>query len=314
MQPITYLWLAGGVVGTWFGAELLVRGSARIALTLGIRPMVVGLTVVAFGTSSPEAVVSLVAAAKDSAGIAVGNVFGSNIANVGLILGTVCLLHPVRVLWREVRLDTSFMVLATFVAAAFAMTGHLDRPAGAVMLGMLALSLLYYIRGGHAPGGDTALEAEIPDVPRPGLLWPIAQSVLGLLLLVGGAHLLVSAAEAVALQFGISQEVIGATMVAVGTSLPELAASVVAVVRGHHEIGIGNIIGSNQMNLLFVLGGVCMFGDVEASDQVRQVIVPITLVFTVALIPMMATGGRVGRAEGALLLAGYAAFAAASYF
>jgi cation:H+ antiporter len=194
------------------------------------------------------------------------------------------------------------------------MTGHLDRPAGVIMLGMLAASLLYYIRGGHAPGGDQALEAEIPEVPRPGLLWPIAQSVMGLLLLVGGAHLLVGAAEDIALAFGISQEVIGATMVAVGTSLPELAASVVAVVRGHHEIGIGNIIGSNQMNLLFVLGGVCLFGDVEAADQVRRVIVPITLVFTFALIPMMRTGGRVGRGEGALLLGGYAAFAAISYF
>ena len=313
MDPMTFVWLAAGVIGTWFGAELLVRGSARIALTLGIRPMVVGLTVVALGTSSPEAVVSLVAAAKDSAGIAVGNVFGSNIANIGLILGLVSLMHPVRVAWKEIRLDTAFMVGATVLASVFAMTGNLNVVSGAIMLGLLVVALVYYVRGGHAPGGEELVPDEGTE-PRQGLGVPILLSIAGLGLLIVGAQLLVAAAEDVARAFGISEEVIGATMVAVGTSLPELAASVVAVVRGHHDIGIGNIIGSNQMNLLFVLGGVCLFGDVTATEQIRHVIVPVTLLFTFALVPMMATGGRVGRVEGALLIAGYAAFAGTSYF
>lgn len=314
MTLVTFVWLALGVIGTWFGAELLVRGSSRIALTLGIRPLVVGLTVVALGTSSPEAVVSFVAAAKGSGGIAVGNVFGSNIANIGLILGIVGLMHPVRVAWAEVRLDTMFMVVATIIASVFTWFGYLNRVSGAVMLGLLLAALLYYVKGGRAPGGDNPLEDELEAPARPSLVAPAGVALAGLVLLVAGAHWLVGAAETIARHFGVPDEVIGATMVAVGTSLPELAASIVAIVRGHHDLGIGNIIGSNQMNLLFVLGGVAMFGGVEVADSVRTSILPVTLLFTAVLVPMMATAGRITRLEAGLLLAGYGVFAAASYF
>jgi len=316
MSTITLIWLAIGVLGTWLGAELLVRGSVRIALSLGIRPLVIGLTVVALGTSSPEAVVSLVAAAKGSGGIAVGNVFGSNIANIGLILGIVGLMHPVRVAWREVRLDTLMMVGATLVASGFAFADALNPVSGAVLLGLLVAALVYYIRGNHTPGGENPLEDEaLGEQPsRPSLVVPVLLSVAGLGLLVVGAHLLVASAEEIARFYGVPEEVIGATMIAVGTSLPELAASVVAIVRGHHDLGVGSIVGSNQMNLLFVLGGVSMFGDVQVADSVKTSLIPITLAFTFALIPMMATGGRIRRAEAGLLLAGYAVFAATSYF
>lgn len=313
MSSDTVIWLVFGVLGTWFGAELLVRGSARIALSLGIRPMVVGLTVVAFGTSSPEAVVSFVAAGKGSGGIAVGNVFGSNIANIGLILGVIGLMHPVRVAWREIRTDTLLMVAATLLAAGVTWAGALNPATGALLLGLLVAALVYYIRGDHAPGGDTPLADDVVE-PKPRLLWPIVQTVVGLALLVVGANLLVHAAEAIARAFGVPDEIIGATMVAVGTSLPELAASVVAIVRGHHDLGIGNIIGSNQMNILFVLGGVSMFGGVEVADSVRTTLLPVTLAFTFVLVPMMATGGRIRRLEAGILLAGYVAFAASSYF
>ena len=314
MTTMTFVFLAAGVLGTWFGAELLVRGSARIALALGIRPLVVGLTVVALGTSSPEAVVSFVAAARDVGGIAVGNVFGSNIANIGLILGLVALLHPVRVVWAEVRFDTAMMVGATLVASAFTWFDVLNPWTGAVMLGLLLAALVYYIRGGHAPGGENPLEDDGVAAARPAVVVPVLISVAGLGLLVLGAHLLVGSAKDIALHFGVPDEIIGATMVAVGTSLPELAASIVAIVRGHHDLGIGNIIGSNQMNLLFVLGGVAMFGDVDVADSVRTSILPITLLFTAVLLPMMATAGKITRIEAGLLLAGYCAFAAASYF
>lgn len=314
MTTVTFVWLALGVIGTWFGAELLVRGSSRIALALGIRPLVVGLTVVALGTSSPEAVVSFVAAAKGSGGIAVGNVFGSNIANIGLILGLVGLMHPVRVSWAEVRLDTAFMVLATVIGAAFTWFGLLNPVAGSVMLGLLCAAILYYVKGGRAPGGDNPLEAAVVAEPRPSFLAPAGVALGGLVLLVVGAQWLVGSAEDIARHFGVPDEVIGATMVAVGTSLPELAASIVAVVRGHHDLGIGNIIGSNQMNLLFVLGGVAMFGDVTVADSVRTSILPVTLLFTAVLVPMMATAGKITRIEAGLLLSGYAVFAASSYF
>lgn len=316
MSTLTLIWLVVGVLGTWLGAELLVRGSVRIALALGIRPLVVGLTVVALGTSSPEAVVSLVAAAKGSGGIAVGNVFGSNIANIGLILGFIGLMHPVRVAWREIRLDTFFMVGATLIASAFAFADMLNPISGAVLLGLLVAALVYYIRGNHAPGGENPLDGEAlaEQVARPSLVVPVMLSVAGLGLLVAGAQLLVESAEEIARHYGVPEEVIGATMIAVGTSLPELAASVVAIVRGHHDLGVGNIVGSNQMNLLFVLGGVSMFGDVAVADSIRTSLIPIMLAFTFVLVPMMATGGRIRRVEAGLLLAGYAVFAATSYF
>ena len=319
MDASTFLLLALGVVGTWLGAELLVRGSARLALALGIRPMVVGLTVVALGTSSPEAVVSFVAAAKGSGGIAVGNVFGSNIANIGLILGAVCLLHPLRVNWGEVRLDLLFMMGATLVASGFVYADALGRPAGVVLLALLVASLVHTIRRSRREIRPAALD-EVPELPDGGQppdrrhsVIAVFQALAGLVVLVFGARWLVGAAEEIALAFGIPEEIIGATMVAVGTSLPELAASVVAVVRGHHDIGIGNIVGSNHMNLLFVLGGVCAIRPQPVDPNVKVLVVPMVLLLTLVLFPLLRTGHRVGRREGGLLLGAYVAFSVYSY-
>lgn len=317
MDAVNLLLLAAGVAGTWIGAELLVRGAAHLALALGIRPMVVGLTVVALGTSSPEAVASFVAAAKGSPGIAVGNVLGSNIANVGLILGSVCLLHPMRVNWIELRRDVVFMVLATLTAAAFAFADALARPAGIVLLLMLAASLTLTIRASRRTRAE-AITVELPEgavaeAGSKGTLGAVVRSVVGLAILIVGAEALVGAALNLGLALGISEEVIGATVVAVGTSLPELAASLVAVVRGHHDIGIGNIVGSNVMNLLFVLGGVCVVAPQPVSAQVVGVLLPVTLAFTLVLVPILGIGGRVGRPQAGLLLAGYVVFALTSY-
>lgn len=316
MDAANFLLLAAGVAGTWIGAELLVRGAAHLALALGIRPMVVGLTVVALGTSSPEAVASFVAAAKGSPGIAVGNVLGSNIANIGLILGAVCLLHPMRVNWIELRRDVVFMVLATVTAAAFAFADALARPAGIVLLLMLATSLTLTIRAsrrGRAEAAAVELPEGVAKEGSKGTLAAVVRSVVGLAILIVGAEALVGAALKLGLALGISDEVIGATVVAVGTSLPELAASLVAVVRGHHDIGIGNIVGSNVMNLLFVLGGVCVMAPQPVSEQVLGVLIPVTLAFTLVLVPILGIGGRVGRPQAGLLLAGYVVFALTSY-
>lgn len=316
MDPIGFreVFLLGlGVLGTWIGAELLVRGSARLAIALGLRPLLVGLTVVAFGTSSPEAVVSFVAAAQHSAGIAVGNVVGSNIANVGLILGVVCLIHPVRVAWSEIRRDAFFMLSATLFAAVVILGDLIHPLAGLLLLGLLSVSV---VRAMRSP--DTRPPEEIPDRvdhdARTRLL-AIAQSAIGLAVLVFSARLLVINAQSIARSFGIEEAIIGATVVAVGTSIPEFAASLVAVARGHYAIGIGNIVGSNLWNLGFVFAGICLIepGAQIPPDEAR-LLVPVMVGFSVALLPMMMSGGRVGRLEGAALLAAYLGFAWWVYF
>jgi cation:H+ antiporter len=305
LTGIDVLLLIAGVAGTWLGAELLVRGSAHIALALGVRPLVVGLTVVAFGTSSPEAVVSLLAALRHSGDIAVGNVVGSNIANIGLILGLLAVLHPVRIQWSEIRDDVLIMCAATAVAIVLGLNGHVSRLEGVLLLLLLGAYLTYYVVSGHRPPEESPLVSKTES--SRGLLASVLQTVLGLLILVAGAHALLDGAQHVALAFGVPDAVIGATMVAVGTSLPELAASVVAVTRGHHEIGVGNIVGSNVMNLLFVLGGVGTIAPVAVEPRILHFLFPVMAAYTFGLIPLMRTGWRISRLEGGLLLATYVA-------
>ena len=309
---IDLLRLLAAIGGTWFGAELLVRGSARLAVALGLRPLLVGLTVVAFGTSSPEAVVSFVAALNKSAGMAVGNVVGSNIANVGLILGLVSLVHPMRVSWPDIRRDALFMGLATITASAAIFSGFTGRVTGIFLLLILTTSLFLAVR---APAADEARPPEPVSRDTRTRMIAILQSVVGLVLLVFSAHLLVGSAQDVARAFGIEEAIIGATMVAVGTSIPELAASVVAVARGHYEIGIGNLVGSNLMNLSFVFGIVSLISpDAPIPDEVPHLLVPVMLAFTVLFVLMLRTGGRVRRREGALLFGGYLVFSWLMYF
>jgi cation:H+ antiporter len=312
LDPIDLLRLLAAIGGTWLGAELLVRGSARLAIALGLRPMLVGLTVVALGTSSPEAVVSFVAAYRGSAGMAVGNVVGSNIANIGLILGLVSLMHPMRVKWLEIRRDVLFMSLATLVAAAAILLGKFAWPTGILLLLILVVSLVLAIRGPVTEDGQQAERVSRDSRTR---LTAVLQSVVGLALLVLSARLLVGAAQDMARAFGIEEAVIGATVVAVGTSIPELAASVVAVARGHYEIGIGNLVGSNLMNLSFVFGTVCLISPVDdIPPEIGHLLVPVMLGFTLLFVPMLSTGGRVSRREGAVLLGCYFAFSWFMYF
>ncbi|RKZ18282.1 sodium:calcium antiporter [bacterium] len=318
LQTSEILRLLAGVAGTWLGAELLVRGSVRLAISLGLRPLLVGLTVVAFGTSSPEAVVSFVAAARDSAGIAVGNVIGSNIANIGLILGLVSLVHPMRVQWPQIRRDALYMLAATVVAAIVIRYSLVSVWAGIVLVLILVASITMAVRSpgpqASEPEADTEDADEVGYDLRTAALATL-QSVIGLVLLLLSARLLVLSAEVIARAFGIEEAVIGATVVAVGTSIPELAASLVAVMRGHYDIGIGNLVGSNLMNLSFVFGAICIFRpDTALPTDAGSILVPVMLAFTLAFLPMLATGGRVGRREGAILLVGYLAFSWYIYY
>lgn len=295
-----------------------MRGSVRLALRAGLAPLVVGLTVVALGTSAPEAVVSIVAAAEGSSGIALGNVLGSNIANIGLILGIITLLHPLRSPWRRLKRDYFVMLATSFAAAALILGGVVPRWGGFVLLAAQLLLLAGYVRSarkGDDPHAEELL-AEVGEVEveaQGGILWPLVQAAIGLGLLVVGARVLVGAAVAIATALGIPEEIVGVTMVAVGTSLPELAASVVAVLRGHHDIGLGNILGSNVMNLLFVLGGASAIAPIEVHEAVLTGPLPWMIGYALVLGIMLRTHDRISRGEGALLLGSYLVFCWMSY-
>jgi len=312
-----YVWMAVGVALTWVGAELLVRGAARLALGLGVRPLVVGLTVVALGTSSPEAVVSGLAAWHGKGSVALGNVVGSNIANIGLILGILALISPVPTRWRQLRADVYLLLAASVLAGLLAFvvgSGSYSRAEGIVLLVMLAAYVGYYIKTGHEPPPGE-IDLQDPELPKRSAWASGALAAAGLVVLLFGAQRFLDSATEIALRFGLSDAVVGGTILAVGTSLPELAASLVAVARGHHDLGVGNILGSNVMNLVFVLGGVATISPspVPVDGQAATIFFPVMFVFLAALVLFLRVGSSVSRWEGGVLLLGYVAFAIRVY-
>jgi cation:H+ antiporter len=299
------LGFVAGLVGVVVGAELLVRGASRAAAVLGIPPLVVGLTVVAYGTSAPELAVSVRAAAAGLPDLAVANVVGSNVFNVLAIVGVCAIIAPVAARARVVRREIPLMVAVTLAAVALVVDGGVSRLEGAALLAGLAVLTVVTVRaeGGGAPARE---ERSGPtSLPRDGLL-----VVAGLALLVLGAGWLVDAASAAAAALGVSELVVGLTVVAAGTSLPELATSLVALVRGERDLAIGNVVGSNLFNVLGILGlsAVLAPAGLGVAPQVVALDVWVMLGASVVLLPMAATGAAVVRWEGLLLLAGYAAY------
>jgi cation:H+ antiporter len=300
-----------GLVTLSLGADWLVTGSSRIAAHRGVSPLVVGLTIVAFGTSAPELVVSTTAALQGRAGLAVGNVMGSTVANVGLIVGIGALVSPIVVQERLLQRETPLLVLLLFVVMVLSFNGEIGRIDGLVLVGIFAVYLVYLHRWGAA--GDVLADTLIDEAKqlaaatgREYVNW--VRVAFGLALLLLGANWLVDAAVALARMLEIPEEVIGATLVAVGTSVPELATTVSAAVRGMGDIAMGNIVGSNIFNLGFVLGAAAIAAPLHLSPfTVVAEVVP-ALVFCLALVPLRMSGSRVSRFEGGLLLAGYAAF------
>jgi cation:H+ antiporter len=305
------------------GAEALVRGSSRLAASLGVRPLIIGLTVVGFGTSTPELVVSALASASGEPAIALGNVVGSNIANSGLILAIAALILPMRCDMQLLRRDAPLMILVTMLALALSWTGRIARLEGLLMLAGLAAFVWLTLRWARAE--PPRIEAEfaafeqdrgwLPEDTaanrrrlRRERLIHAAWIALGIALLVGGGHVLVESATALARRFGISDAVIAATLVAVGTSLPELATSVVAALRREADISVGNIIGSNIFNLLGVLGLSALIRPVPVPAAVRDFDLLWMAAFAAATALILRTGRRITRLEGAALLAAYAAF------
>lgn len=303
------------------GGEALVRGAVALASRLGVSPLLIGLTVVGFGTSTPELVTSLQAAFSGSPGIAVGNVVGSNIANILLILGIGALLMPLAVGRGAFRRDGTVLVLSTLAAAAIVLTGALGRPAGLVLVAGLAGYLMWaYLAerqpgpvavsstGGATIGVEPIDSAGVPEVPAMPLARALIYALGGIAVTVLGARLLVGGASELAGSLGVSDAVIGLTVVAVGTSLPELVTAIVASIRRQPDVAFGNVVGSNIYNVLGILGITALVHPIPVPDRIADLDVWVMLGATGALLAVAISGWRITRVEGGALLAAYVAY------
>jgi cation:H+ antiporter len=304
--------LAAGVAILAIGADLFVRGASGVAERFGISQFVIGLVVVGFGTSTPELAVNLDAAITGSTDIAIGNVVGSNIANVGVILGLAAVVAPLAVQLRMVRVELPIMIGVSLLVWAMASFGEIKRWEGAVMLLGFGAFLWFLLKTSKNESAEVKQEYTDENPPRRHDGWKAAGFIIvGLLGLMGGAHLAVEAATTLARLWGLSELVIGLTIVAIGTSLPELASSVAAARRGHADIAIGNVLGSNIYNILFILGATALITPLPtAAPTLMWLDIPVMIAFAVALVPMMMMGLKITRANGVLLLLAYAAYVA----
>ncbi len=325
MSPLVAVWFVVGVVALMVGAESLVRGSSRLAARSGLSPVVIGLTVVAFGTSAPELAVSIGAAAGDESEIALGNVIGSNIANVLLVLGLSAVVGGgLVVAQRIVRVDVPIMIVMSALVLVLGLDGRIGRTDGGLFVAILIVYLVWTVRSAvgdqdadedHDGVADAAtLASEYSSALgrekiRGSSLWrDLLYVVGGLALLVVGAQSLVTAATDIARALDISELVIGLTVVAVGTSLPEIATSVVAAARGQRDMAVGNAIGSNLFNILAVLGITGVVSPVIVSSGARGFDLPFMLAVAVACLPIFADGFILRRWQGAVFLSYYVAY------
>jgi cation:H+ antiporter len=291
----------------YLGGEALVRGASTLALRAGISRLAVGLTVVALGTSAPELVVSVDAALTGANDIAVGNVVGSNIANIALILGLSAVLRPIAVHAKVVRLDLPIMILVSLVLVGLMADGGASRVEGAVLGFGLVAYVVFTIVESRKTSGSVPEVLGREDSSQSGAFVSAALVVSGLGLLAAGGHLLVLAAVELAGSLGVSQAAIGLTVVAVGTSLPELATGIVASMRNHGDIAVGNIVGSNIFNVLGILGVTAMIHPLRSGDVTRLDLGFMTVLACVLWILLFARS-RLGRLEGVFLLASFAAY------
>ncbi|MEM0907037.1 MAG: calcium/sodium antiporter [Pseudomonadota bacterium] len=301
---MTYLTLAAGLVLLLVGGDALVRGAVGVATRLGVSPLVIGLTLVGFGTSTPELVASVQAALIGAPGIAVGNIVGSNIANILLILGIAAVLLPIKATREVLRRDGTVLLGASLMMVAVVLSGSLERWAGVALIVMLAAytisSFIVAARRGVSPGDD-----------QPTTTWPrgfaisFAVTVAGIIGVVTGADLLVKSAVTLSERAGLSQAVVGLTVVAVGTSLPELVTSVMAALRRQGQVALGNIIGSNIFNIMGIAGATALVAEVPIPRQIVRLDVWVMLAAAALLVAFAAKGRGIDRREGAILLASY---------
>ena len=310
---IIILQLIFGVVGLHFGAEWLVAGSSRLALSFGVKPLVIGLTLVAFGTSAPELTVSMASSLQGSSDVSVGNVVGSNIANIGLVLGLSATIRPIKVDPEVFRRDLPAMLFAALLLAVLPFIGGpvavgdgvgfvLDRWKAAILLTTLGVILFMLFRGARDSGDPR------PHTPKGQRAALAGLTVLGLTGLLLGGKLFVDGAVEAAHMLEIPELIIGLTVVAIGTSLPELATSLVAIIRGESAISLGNVVGSNIFNICMVLGVVSMIQPLVIDARVMQFDMIVMLAFSAGLAALAWRGKRLNRAHGVLLLGTYALY------
>jgi cation:H+ antiporter len=318
VQILSLLTFAAGLLSLTLGGEALVRGASRLAAVLGVSPLVIGLTVVAFGTSSPELAVSVGSALSGQPDIAVGNVVGSNILNVLFILGLSALLAPLLVAQQLVWLDVPVMIAVSALTIVLGWDGQVSRLDGALLFAGLLLYTGWLVRLSRRQNPSGAVAESVAQVPpaRHGgarrLLGQIGLVLVGLALLVLGARWLVASAVEIARSLRMSELVIGLTIVAAGTSLPEVATSVMASLRGERDIAVGNVVGSNIFNILAVLGLTALVAPhgVPVAPAALHFDIPVMIAVALACLPVFFTGHLIARWEGLLFVAYYVAYTA----
>jgi cation:H+ antiporter len=311
-MALNIIFLLLGIALLTVGGEALIRGSLAAAKRLGVSPLLSGLVIVGFGTSSPELVVSVNAAIEGQPDIAIGNVVGSNIGNILLILGMCALITPLAVKPLALRRDAVTVVGASILFLVLVGGSALGRVDAAIFLGALAAYLVwaYWSEKYHAaPSGvmHQAEAEEVSAVPK-SALWTVAAVIFGLVLLIVGSQVLLIGAIGIASHFGVPEAVIGLTLVAVGTSLPELSISVIAAIRRHADVAVGNILGSNIFNLLGILGISALLQPLPVHQRILDFDQWVMLGTSLLLLLFLYTGRRLSRTEGGVLLAGYGVY------
>lgn len=318
--PINVGFVIVSIFLLWFGADWLVKGASKMALSLNIQPIIIGLTVVAFGTSAPELVVSITAALQGGPEMALGNVVGSNIANIALVLGVCALISPIEVTKDTMKSDLPFLVLVsflTYVLARFGSAGAgigLNRTDGLIMLGFLLYFLLrIFFKNRNSKEVDPEL-AEIMEEKKSSGLINFVLVIAGIIGLASGAQLLVEGGVVIAGAIGVPQFFISLTVIAIGTSVPELAASGMAAYKGETDLCMGNIVGSNIMNLLIVLAITVVIAPIAVSADIMKFQLPAVVIVAILLYFLCRIGGmKLGKKAGVLLLCVYVGFIYLSY-
>ena len=312
-------WLIGillGIVMLYFGSDWLVDGAKKLAIRLGIAPFVIGLTVLAFGSSAPEAVTSIVSSSTPE--IIIGNVIGSNIANIGLCIGLAALINPMVAKYVSMRFEIITMVAASCLITILGINGYIGLIEGIVLMSLLVIFILavYFMKRGDKEGQESyvsEIDTEIDRSTRKLLLW-IGMCIAGLVLLYFGARFFIEGATDLAKEIGVSELMIGLIVVAIGTSLPELCISLMASYRGENELAVSNIVGSNIFNAFFVLGiGACLT-NVPISDRTLMFHMPVMIGLSVIMFLMVWRKNEISKISGALLLTIYVAYILAMAF
>ena len=310
---LAVLAVLGGFVALVWAADRFVIGAAAVAHNSGVSPLVIGLTIVGFGTSAPEMLVSSVAAYNGVANLSIGNAVGSNIANIALVLGLAAMLSPLHIHQKVIGRELPVMIVVMIFAAGLMLDGELGRIDGVLLLVGLAVMIFFVVREGLQSDDEPELE-ELPEGMKTGVA--VMWIVVGLAMLLASSELLVWGATKVATHFGVSERVIGLTVVAFGTSLPELAATLVAARRGEHDIAVGNVVGSNVFNTLGVLGLPGVIRPGHAEPLVMRLDVPL-MIGVAVLLWLMARLFRpystIGRARGAILVLIYVTYVVGVY-